>query len=824
MSENSNIQTVNDIANHARLNGIAHLHTQDKKLTNNIITVDSKKTVHFGSCSYLGLEFDEEVKNSAKAAIDAYGTQFSSSRAYLSSIHYVELEEKLAKIFGSPTVVSPTTTLGHIATIPVFVGSKDAIILDHQVHNSVQTAASLMKGRGTHIELLRHNRMDLLENRILELRGKHKKIWYMADGIYSMFGDVTPIDKIHELLNKYPEFHFYVDDAHAMSCFGEHGRGFVLSKHKIHERMIVVTSLAKAFATGGGALIFPTKEMAQLVRNVGGPMITSGPMQPAALGAALAVADFHLSEGIVDYQEELQENIKYTDLMLKKYGLPNLSEAFSPIFFIAVSLPKIAYNIINKMKNDGFFLNIGIFPAVPIKNTGVRFTITRLHTFEQIERMVACLSDNFKSALKEENVTIDTIYKAFKLPTPFEKTVQLKVDALINESKLKISHLETIYAVKKEDWNDTLGKTATMDWNAMEILENSFKENKEDFENWNFDYVVIKDLNNQVVLSTFLTTSISKDDMLANKEVSMEVERKREKDPYFMTSKTLMLGSQITEGNHLYLDKSSELWKNAMDELYRIINNIQNERQILTTMLRDLSSNDQEMHQLMMDNGFFKISAPESFKIMDVNQLSESNYYKSLSKNSKRHFSKFVRSYEDYYSTTVLNHPTEDELLKCYELYLNIKNQSLAISTFRLPFKLFKEMAKNNNWELLVLKLKSDHLSLKANEIVAMAFCYKGIQEYAAVIGGIDYSVNRSIYCYRQLMAKIVSRGIDLGIENIGLGYTCGTEKKHFGAKIVESVAYLQISDNYKMEAMAIMDTYKKREDGKINERGILSI
>ena len=217
MSENSIIQTVNEIANHARLNGIAHLHTQDKKLTNNIITVESKKTVHFGSCSYLGLEFNTEAKESAKSAIDAYGTQFSSSRAYLSSIHYVELENKLEKIFGSPTVVAPTTTLGHIATIPVFVNTDDAIILDHQVHNSVQTAAGLMKGKGTHIELLRHNRMDLLENRILELRGKDKKIWYMADGIYSMYGDVTPIDKIHELLNKYPEFHFYVDDAQAMS-------------------------------------------------------------------------------------------------------------------------------------------------------------------------------------------------------------------------------------------------------------------------------------------------------------------------------------------------------------------------------------------------------------------------------------------------------------------------------------------------------------------------------------------------------------------------------------------------------------------------------
>jgi hypothetical protein len=510
--------------------------------------------------------------------------------------------------------------------------------------------------------------------------------------------------------------------------------------------------------------------------------------------------------------------------MLKRYGLPNLSEAFSPIFFIAVSLPKIAYSIINKMKNDGFFLNIGIFPAVPIKNTGVRFTITRLHTFEQIERMVACLAKNFNLAIAEQNVSIETIYKALKLPTPFEKLAQLKVNSLVNESKLRVSHVNSILAVNVNDWNRTLGKNATMDWNALEVLENSFKNNSEDFENWMFDYVVIKDLNNKVILSTFLTTSISKDDMLANKEVSIEVESKRINDPYFMTSKTLMLGSQITEGNHLYLDKSSQLWKSALDELYRLINNIQNERQILTTMLRDLSSNDQEMHQLMMDNGFFKISAPESFKITNANQLSQCNYYQSLSKNSKRHFSKYVRNYEKYYTTSILKNPTEDELLKCYRLYLNIKNQSLAISTFRLPFKLFKEMAKNNNWELLTLRLENDHLTFKAGDIVAMAFCYKGNQEYSAVIGGIDYSVNRSIYCYRQLIAKIVGRAIDLKIDNIGLGYTSGTEKKHFGAKIVESVAYLQISDNYKMEAMAIMDIFKKREDGKINERGILSV
>src|SRR6185312_3354095 len=193
--------------------------------------------LNFGSCSYLGLEFDSRIKAGATEAIEKYGTQFSESRAYASLGLYKELENLLEKVFEAYCVITPTTTLGHIANIPVLIDDTDAIIMDQQVHNSVQTAVQIVKARGVHTELVRHNRMDLLETRIKELRSKHKKIWYMADGIYSMFGDCSPVDEIYSLMNQYPEFYYYVDDAHGMSIHGKYGRGFVLSNHDIHPKM-----------------------------------------------------------------------------------------------------------------------------------------------------------------------------------------------------------------------------------------------------------------------------------------------------------------------------------------------------------------------------------------------------------------------------------------------------------------------------------------------------------------------------------------------------------------------------------------------------------
>src|ERR1035437_543982 len=461
--QNAFVETIFEVATDAVNKGIAHLYTEDNKLSGNKIHLKGKEVANFGSCSYLGLEFDQRLINGAKDAIEKYGTTFSESRAYVSICQYKELETLFGKIFNAPTLVAQTTTLGHIAAIPVLINDGDAIILDHQVHFSVHTAVNIVKSRGVHVEMIRHNRMDMLEDRIKVLRQKHSRIWYMADGIYSMYGDASPVNEVYELLNRYKELHYYVDDAHGMSCFGKHGSGYVLSQKPMHDKMVLAASLAKGFATGGAVLVFPTKELAGKVRKCGSSFITSGPMQPSQLGAAIASAKIHLTDEIYSLQEDLHENIKFAAMMLKKYELPLVAETNSPVFFVGVSLPKLGYNMVKRMLDEGYYLNLGIFPAVPIKNTGIRFTITRLHTFKQIESMIAAMAYHFPIAMKEEEISLQQIYKAFRMELPEEKQINQSVTALLNQSNLHTEHYDSITQIKKEEWNALLGERGTYD-------------------------------------------------------------------------------------------------------------------------------------------------------------------------------------------------------------------------------------------------------------------------------------------------------------------------------------------------------------------------
>src|ERR1051325_7665120 len=128
-------------------------------------------------------------------------------------------------MYNQPVVIAPSTTLGHISNIPVLVGDNDAVILDSQVHESVQTVVQLLKTRNITVELVRHNRMDNLEDRIKVLSETHRKVWYMADGVYSMYGDFPPVKELVELMSRYEQFYLYVDDSHGMSWAGKNGTG-----------------------------------------------------------------------------------------------------------------------------------------------------------------------------------------------------------------------------------------------------------------------------------------------------------------------------------------------------------------------------------------------------------------------------------------------------------------------------------------------------------------------------------------------------------------------------------------------------------------------
>ncbi len=805
---NTFFETVDQIVSDGVQKGILHLYTEDLQLSGNHILLKGKKVVNFGSCSYLGLEFDERLKNAAKLAVDNYGTQFSESRAYVSVRQYAELEGLLERIFEAHCVVTPTTTLGHIANIPVLVGDLDAVIVDHQVHSSVQTAIQLLKARGVHIELLRHNRMDLLEERVRQLRGRHRKIWYMADGIYSMFGDASPVDDVYALMDKYAELHYYVDDAHGMSIYGKHGRGSVLNNRPFHPKMVMGTSLNKAFASGGGVMVYPNAELARKVRTCGGPLITSGPMQPTALGAAVAAANIHLSDDIYEMQADLQENIRFARLMLKKYGLPVISTTGAAVFFIGVSLPKMGYNMIRRMLNAGYYLNLGIFPAVPMKNTGIRFTITRLHSFSQIESMIRTMAEEFPKALAEEGLTIQEIYKAFKLPLPEELALDKAVAAVVAQSlALKTEHYTSITQIDKSAWNTLFEGKGSFDWNGLHLLERSFTENEKPENNWHFDYLVIRDNNGQPVIATFLTTGLWKDDMLSPAAVSDQVEARRLTDPYYLTSTVICTGSLLTEGEHIYINRLSPLWKDAMQLLFEKIYALQEKYKASNIVLRDFSGVDDELDSFFVDNGYFRIAMPDNNTVTIGNWSDRQGFVSNLSANSRVSFKKYVAKHEDKFITEIKTTSTTEELAHWYSLYLNVKEHSLALNTFTLPKKVFENIAADANWETLTLSVKDNYDFYRIEKPVCVVFCYKTAGAYIPLIIGLDYSYHKEYNTYRQALYQIMIRAKQLNYKNVYLGFSASTEKKKVGAVISPTYAYMQSKDSFNFEVLAAMNT-----------------
>ena len=823
--------TVNQIASEGIHRGILQLFTKDLSLEGNTMLLGEKPTVNFGSCSYLGLEFDERLKRGAIQAIEEYGTQFSAARIYVSSKHYEELESLTDEIFGAHTLVAPTTTLAHLAVIPVIINDDDAIILDHQAHNSMQNMVNQVKPRGVHVEMIRHNNMEMLESRVKALRQKHRRIWYFADGIYSMYGDATPVDDVYALMEKYPELHYYVDDAHGMSCYGKHGSGYVLSKKPLHEKMIMATSLNKAFASGGSALLFPNKELATKVRNTGAPFLSSGPMQPASLGAAIASAKIHLSDEIYSLQEDLQENIKYTNLMLRKYGMPNVAENNSPVCFVGVSLPAVGFNMIQRLLKEGFYTNLGVFPTVPMKNTGIRFTITRLHTFEQIDNMIGAMAHHFPLALAEEGFNMEKLYKAFKMTPPEEQKIDEKLSVLINQSKFKMEHCSTILDVNKEEWDALLGDRGTFNWEGMNLLENSFKNivgsremevgrEKENSklqtvselpeDNWEFDYVTVRDLTGKPILTTFLTTSVSKDDIFSAAEISAQVEEKRKTDKYYLCSKTLMCGSLLTEGNHLYIDRESPYWKDALKLLFEKISELQEKYKATVLNLRDFDSNDAEMDSFFAENGFFKMAMPENNIVEDLNWENAENFISDFSKRNRKSIRQEVFKHENKFIIETISEAKTEEIEYFYELYLNVKGNNLGLNTFTLPYKVFENMAKDKNWEMVVLKLKSEFDYTLEQKPVAVVFCFKGKENYNPIIIGLDYTCPREHNAYRQSIYQVILRAKQLGMKKVRLGFSATVEKRKFGAKVSTPCAYLQLKDNYNMEALGTMSAMRK--------------
>jgi 7-keto-8-aminopelargonate synthetase-like enzyme len=358
------------------------------------VSLNDRRLLNFGSCSYMGLESRPELREAAHRALDEYGTQFSFSRAYLQCPLYLELEALLEQIAGRPVMVTPSTSLGHMAALPILVRDTDVMIIDQFAHASLHTAAQVVPN--VPLSILRHNRMDQLDAQLTSLRDHPGLVWYIADGLYSMLGDFAPFEELKQLLDRHDKLRVYIDDAHSTSWTGRHGRGAALDHFADDERVVVALSLNKAFSAAGGALALPNRKLLELMRRCGGPMLFSGPIQPPMLGAALGSARLHLSEEFPRMQAELSARLQVCAQAVARQKLELTTPARSPIFQAQCDSPRMTFAAAQMLQARGFYCCICTFPAVPMNRPGLRFTVSRHNEADDIEAFVAAVRDTLE--------------------------------------------------------------------------------------------------------------------------------------------------------------------------------------------------------------------------------------------------------------------------------------------------------------------------------------------------------------------------------------------------------------------------------------------
>jgi len=805
INHNNHLNTIDSLFTDAKKRGVLHLQSSAGLVSGRNILIGEQQHINFGSLGYLALETDDRLKEGAIDFVRRFGTQSVMSRTYINTSIMEALEAAITQMFDAKALVYSRASTAHISLIPTLVDRNDAIVLDQQCHFSIQTASQLQRQKGVTIEMIKHNNLDMLEAKLKELRNTHQKIWYMADGVYSMFGDVAPMAELLALADKYPQLWLYVDDAHGMSWCGTHGNGYVLKEGELYHKLVLVSTMAKGFGAHGGIAVFPNDELYRMVKVFGGPLSYSLPLSPADIGACLASAKIHLSPEIYDMQKELLERIAFCNELLDATDLPVISNPETPIYFIGMGQPKVGYNMVSRLLNEGIYLNPSFFPMVPAKATGLRFGLTRNHTKGDIKKLVGAIEYHFPKALEEEGRTSDQVRRAFRLP--LKKNTVLPLRKV--EDGLRVQYKRSIAELNAREWDEMMASFGTVDAAGMAFMEEAFSGNEKAEENWGFHYFIIRDQKGVPVVATFFTEGIFKDDFLADASVSRQIEVKREKDPYYLSTRALFSGSMISEGSHLYVRRTHPKWQDALQRLLDETGELQERLGIKKLMFSDFLASDTALAQIFMRSGFFKIDMPYCNVIEDLNWENEDAFLNKLGRTHRKNVKKEAVAFKHCYKVEVKQHLSREECAHFYELFLNVKRRNQGLNFYDYPENILEVMSKHPNWEFIVLSLQPAYDDREVSKPVAALWCYKGAEHYSPMIIGMDYSFNETYKLYKQALYQTVMRARALDMQKVYLGFSADTEKKKYGAVQIAKVAFAQAKDNFNLEVIESMGVAK---------------
>jgi 7-keto-8-aminopelargonate synthetase-like enzyme len=811
------LTAVDEVISDGVRRGLLHNDVEDDVLDGRSVTVAGRRLVNFGSCSYLGLETDPRLKAAVRDAVDRHGTQFSSSRAYASAPLYRVAESELAALFGRPVIVTPSTSMGHLAAMPTLIGSRDVLVLDHQAHHSVQTAAKLVQAGGARVELIPHNDLRTLERRLVQHGGTHRRIWYAVDGLYSMYADFFPADELNALAARYEKLWLYVDDAHAFSWTGTCGRGYALEhlSPATLSRTVVAGSLNKSFAAAGGAITLPDEESRRLVATVGGPLIFSGPVQPPMLGAIVASARLHRTPEVAARQQLLRSRIDLFNRLAGEARLPLVSDSVAPIRYVGAGVASVAYRLVSRLREAGFFVNPATFPAVPSNRCGARLTVTTHHTEDDVAGVVAALAEHLPAAMSDEGASVSDLRRAFARQLRGRPEVLPAPAAVVPVPRLappllRIQHVRSVADLDPVEWDALVGHRGAFDAAALRAFERAFGDPAAAPEDrWAFSYLVVRDPHGTPVAATFLTTARWKDDMLSPADVSREVERRRAEigEPWFLTSPMVGLGSLLTEGDHLYLDRSRD-WKSALRLILRTARREEDAAGAAAVVLRDLPDGDDELHTFLLGEGLMRIPVADSW-VRDGG-ASDQEFLAGLTRKHRYHQRTRVLAREPEFDVEVLAGSSaaatalpalhRDVL---YDRYRAVHARAFDLNVFPLPRRLIDAVLECPAFEVVVLRLADRPRTPAGEDIVAFAVQHVTDEHVVPLFVGLDYAYVPTHSSYQVLLLQALRSAQRRGSRQVRFGMGADLHKARFGARREKRWAYVAANETYNADVLA---------------------
>jgi glycine C-acetyltransferase len=344
------------------------------------LLVDGKKVLNFCSNNYLGLANHPKVIQAAREAMDKYGVGPAAVRTIAGTMDlHVELERRLAAFKGVESAITFQSGFNaNLATIPALVGKEDVIFSDELNHASIIDGCRLSGAK-----IIRYNHCDPqdLEKALFEERRDHPRALVVTDGVFSMDGDIAPLDQIYEVAKKH-EAILMVDDAHGEGVLGRGGRGIV-DHYQLHGKVDVeIGTLSKAFGVIGG-VVAGNSLIVEWLRQRGRPFLFSSAMTVPDTAACLA--SLEILESSTELVDRLWENTRYFKEEMRKVGF-DLGKSVTPITPVMLGEAPLAQEFSKALFDEGVFAMAIGFPTVPRGKARIRVMISAAHQKEDLER------------------------------------------------------------------------------------------------------------------------------------------------------------------------------------------------------------------------------------------------------------------------------------------------------------------------------------------------------------------------------------------------------------------------------------------------------